>query len=309
MKIILLFALSWAQASIFGTDDRTSVLAGSFLANAEGAAVAMMVPNNFVTDSARGSGLKDLEIFPLTETWGLCSSERFAATSGFFVGCTGFLIAPDILMTAGHCAVNHGESTNEANAFCENFSWLFDFQVGPSGRPQVAGVVSDNLYQCEKVIKAVHDSEVDAAGKLIFRSDYALIKLKRKTARQPLTLAKALPQKGERLSVIGHPLGMPMVRSAGKVLTQNGLYFNTNLDIANGNSGSPVLNSKNEVTGILVRGYPESFVMRPAGDCRLMNRCSEDGTRCDQDQKLTTPGAHVHGILSIPELASALSQK
>ena len=309
MKIILLLALSWAQASIFGTDDRTPVLAGSFLAKAEGAAVAMMVPVGFVTDSATGVGLKDLETFPLTETWGMCSSERFASMPGFHVGCTGFLIAPDILMTAGHCAVNHGQSTNEANAFCEGFSWLFDFQVGATGRPQVAGVSADNLYQCEKIIKAVHNSEVDAAGKLIFRSDYALIKLKRKSTRKPLTLAKVHPQKGERLSVIGHPLGMAMVRSTGKVFSQNGTYFNTNLDIADGNSGSPVLNSKNEVVGILVRGYPESVVMRPAGDCRVANRCNEDGTRCDQDQKLTTPGAHVHGILSIPELDSAISKK
>jgi hypothetical protein len=57
--------------------------------------------------------------------------------------------------------------------------------------------------------------------------------------------------------------------------------FVTNLDAFEGNSGSPVLNSHNEVVGILVSGTPmNNLIEDQTAHCYRYNRCDENGSRC-----------------------------
>lgn len=98
---LLLFSLS-ASAAIFGTDDRVQP-SGAFRALAR--STALQVPLNFVSE---GNGKLDLDFSALSDrsNYNFCSDEPFASEKVSPIACTGFLVAPDLLVTAGHCAVN-----------------------------------------------------------------------------------------------------------------------------------------------------------------------------------------------------------
>jgi S1-C subfamily serine protease len=90
-------------------------------------------------------------------------------------------------------------------------------------------------------------------------ADYAVIKLDRKVAgRQPLLVnrfSKLAP--GDKLFVIGHPVGLPLKVAVNAVVRDASpkFFFMTDLDTFSGNSGSAVFNvGNNLIEGILVRG-------------------------------------------------------
>jgi V8-like Glu-specific endopeptidase len=181
----------------------------------------------------------------------LCSTERFAEQVS--VGdCTGFLIAPDKLVTAGHCMENTSE--------CAGNKWVFGFKEGSKTFKK------SDVYSCKKII----------AQKNIYSkwevNDYAVIQLDRKVeGRKPLAYRKhGFISRGTPLLVIGHPLGLPMkITDGAEVSRMNDIerqqtldsmflrrnYFTANLDSYGGNSGSPVFNKETgNVEGILVQG-------------------------------------------------------
>ena len=84
--------------------------------------------------------------------------------------------------------------------------------------------------------------------------------------------------------MIGYPLGTPAkLAKGGRVLVDdsNKQQFTTTLDAFEGNSGSPVLNNRNQVVGILVSGEPiDSFVQDEVNKCEIYNRCNENGLNC-----------------------------
>ncbi|PIP90066.1 MAG: hypothetical protein COW01_09305 [Bdellovibrionales bacterium CG12_big_fil_rev_8_21_14_0_65_38_15] len=52
---------------------------------------------------------------------GVCPTEKFAAQNSI-AKCSVFLVAKDLLVTAGHCARSPEE--------CERYAWLFDYREG-----------------------------------------------------------------------------------------------------------------------------------------------------------------------------------
>lgn len=286
MKTIFLFSLLFAvsaSAAVYGTDDRQLLSSSKFNPQYElSRAVAVLIPNTFIEDSKTTPGTKNLVTTPLTESQYLCPAERFAALPSFSVSCTGFLIAPDLLMTAGHCAVNFGEIKDGVNNFCTDFSWYFDFEVNSVNQVKTTGIPAENIYECEKIIQASHASNMIDEHQIDFKEDFAIIKLKKSVSnRTPLKLTTVRPKVGEAISMIGYPLGGPKILTHGKILSNEAMYDRSNLNSFPGNSGSPVLNSKNEVFGILVRGYPPSLIDDPkGGQCYIVNRCDTAGTTC-----------------------------
>lgn len=312
----ILFLSNQVSAAVFGVDNRELVEKNSPLGRGLGASVAIMIPGNFVTESMSTAQKKtsSIETEPLTDSWGMCSNERLAKVPSFFVSCTGFLIAPDILVTAGHCMVNFGEVKDTVTPQCESFRWLFDYQVQSKSEDsdniknkygvKTSGISDDELYECEKVIHAVHDSDYDeATKKFTFRRDFAIVKLKNKTNRKPLNISKLKPEKGEDVSMIGYPLGGTQVFATGKVLKSEENYFISNLDAFDGNSGSPVFDRKQNVIGILVRGYPESLYevkdRKNKFQCYAINNCKDDASDCSVPSEYGLSGEHVQFIEAV----------
>lgn len=197
----------------------------------------------------------------------LCETERFREqdTAAF---CTGFLVAPDIIMTAGHCITSL--------LSCQETSFVFGFAYS---MPHVAPfrVPETSVYSCQQLVR----SHVESDG-----VDFALIRLDRPVqGRLPLTLRRSgTVNPGDDLSVLGHPAGLPLkIADGAKVrrLEADKGYFVANLDTYGGNSGSPVLNmSTYEVEGILVRGERD-YVLNEEGDqlCYMSNVCPDDQCR------------------------------
>jgi S1-C subfamily serine protease len=195
------------------------------------------------------------------ESYQLCSSEPFREqnTAAF---CSGFLVSPDTIVTAGHCI--------RTQASCQTTSFIFDFALFEKNQNSPSVVDADNVYNCKTLVHS--EARGDAA-------DFAVVTLDRSVVRRtPLKLRRAgQPKVSDPLVVIGHPAGLPTKVAGGASVRQlsNG-YFIANLDTYGGNSGSAVFSSSGHVEGILVRGEMD-FIYR--NGCRISNQCADSGCR------------------------------
>lgn len=197
----------------------------------------------------------------------LCGKERFYDQQAVAT-CTGFLVSPKHIVTAGHCVNRISE--------CYNNKWVFDYAITDSGKTQV-DIPRSNVYSCKDVVHVTFSNRL--------KQDWAVIELDREVKdRKPLVLSeRGKPMKGDPMFILGHPSGLPLkvaedatVRSLGKD------YFVADLDSFGGNSGSPVINAEtNEVEGILVRGsadYKQAFI----GVCQKVVKCSQNGCKGEE---------------------------
>lgn len=279
----LLFSITQASAAIFGADDRVSIRPGSEgYELSRSTAIAVLSANWKPTTP----GKIRLDVESLEDMF--CPTVRFVKQKSLSYPCSGFLVAPDVIMTAGHCMVNTGVSRNETDTYCKGFSWLFDFHEGLD----TENVSASNHYKCKRVIYAVKDEKAP------FR-DYALVQLERPVRdRKPLKLSTTGLVANDTYSMIGHPFGLPSKLSKNARLAVNNpsrQSFLTNLDAFDGNSGSAVFNSKKEVVGILVGGTP-SINRVTNGRCDVLNRCSESRTNCLQPDKDTSVFPGYQGV-------------
>ena len=194
--------------------------------------------------------------------YGLCTDEPyFNQPSGAF--CSGFLVGPDLVATAGHCI---------EDSKCGETAFAFGFHMQNESTPTLKFPASE-VYRCKKVV----------ARELTSRQDYALVQLDRQVPNhRPLNLARRTPQANEPLYVIGHPAGLPKKIAGGSNVRrlENG-YFTANTDTYGGNSGSAVFSGQtHEVLGILVRGENDFVNSNQNGkSCRRSFHCANDACR------------------------------
>ncbi len=194
------------------------------------------------------------------KSMGLCTSEPFynQETAAF---CSGFLVAPDTIVTAGHCV---------SASSCFDVHFVFDFKLEAANRLPHS-VPTNRVFSCKQV---VHSVSV-ATGE-----DFAVVKLDRPVTHvAPLALRGAgSPAVGDDLTVVGYPSGLPVkVADGAKVRAVQSQFLVANLDTYGGNSGSAVFNSGTGlVEGVLVRGEVD-FVYN--NGCNQSKVCASDGCR------------------------------
>lgn len=250
-----------AGKSIYGEDDRLEY----FEAPADRRALADSVVSMWSSRWVRPElGKANLFVVTLKSAADLCPGERFAEQpAGAF--CSGTLVGPDLVMTAGHCI------TDEAK--CADTKFIFGFGLKKAG-DYPRSVPEGEVYGCKRIVKrALTTSTVG----LIYHNfvnggpgpDYALIQLDRAVQdHKPLKVnhGKGVSA-GTPLFVIGHPVGLP-VKIAGNASVRDTAakyFFLADLDTFGGNSGSAVFNARNnQIEGILVRGGRD-FIPSPAG--------------------------------------------
>jgi V8-like Glu-specific endopeptidase len=190
---------------------------------------------------------------------GICKEERFSEQTTL-PRCTGFLVAKDILVTAGHCVTDMSD--------CTGHKWVFDYTS------ETRKIAKKNVYSCKQIL-----GQKLTMG-IFSTKDYAIVKLDRVVSgRTPLKLKmKGNPKTGTEVAVIGHPSGLPLKIAGGATIKKKRInFFYANLDAYGGNSGSPVFDENTgEVLGILIQGARD-YISSPTDYCQVSNRVSNSG--------------------------------
>lgn len=232
---------------IYGQDDRLDYYAApAGLRHAADAVCVVVERDELVTNA---DSTVTFRTIPYATSFNppLCDDEPFRSqpTLG---ECTAFLIAPDLVVTAGHC-IEPGDLGEVA--------FVFGFAIADSSQPPPAGTTANNVYYGATIVaRSFHDAPDF--------SDYTVVRLDRPVVgRTPLAIRhNGTPPLGERVALIGYPYGLPLKVAAGasvkRVTTQ---FFEANTDSYVGNSGSPVVDSTSAlVEGLLYFGKSDYVV-------------------------------------------------
>ncbi|MGZ3744934.1 MAG: trypsin-like serine peptidase, partial [Pseudobdellovibrionaceae bacterium] len=251
---------SFVPYAIYGDDNRNDI----YTAPASIQTLGRSVPGQFSKDVlVNRGGSYVVESTTLGKRH--CSSVRFSEE---VLGprCTGFLIAPNVVATAGHCIKDASD--------CDNYYWAFDYKLKSSGDTTYTRVAAENVYTCKKIL----------AQKLEFHDgiDFALIQLDREVqGRDPLPLdfTSDTPV-GTPLFVLGYPSSTPLkYTNAGNISQNFEKVYYSNLDTFSGNSGSPVFDANTaKVTGIVSEGNAD-WVWNDGNTCKVAKVC-QDGSNC-----------------------------
>ncbi len=244
------------QAVVYGDDDRFDLyqVEDPSLVAAAASTAALVLRDNLVDN---GDGTYTLSGLSLANADGLCPGEPFGdqPTPAF---CSGFLVAPQIIATAGHCI----------DLDCARVAVVFGFQMLDARTP-VTVVPASDVYFCSDLIG--RETQTDF--------DWGLWVLDRAVAdRDPLRIRRqGQVRRGQELVMIGYPSGLPVkVAGGASVRSLSGSdAFIANLDAFQGNSGSAVFDRQTLIIeGILYAGE-EDYV--DSGECQRVNRCSDTG--------------------------------
>tara|TARA_Y100001954_G_scaffold64474_1_gene70181 strand:- start:1107 stop:2954 length:1848 start_codon:yes stop_codon:yes gene_type:complete len=193
--------------------------------------------------------------------------------------CTGILIAPDMVLTAGHCLKKNNQ--------CKNLVWKFDYP-GPEASLNRPSEEEKKAYRCSHVIRPKNYYQNR-------RLDFAFVKLEEPVLeRNPFSLEEAIQdieiRDGEGVFAIGNPSGFPLKVMKGEVTFKNedGLFFKTNIDSYRGNSGAPIFTKKeSRLIGLLVSGERD-FEFDSLKGCYYSKRCLEgEESNCSGEKAIS----------------------
>lgn len=267
--LVLCCACPWAQGAdiagkaIYGRDDRQELFSTAGRWPELGRSIAGKVSLDHMLDG--GGSSVELRGTPLRAKE--CPGNRFADQITV-PSCTGFLAAPDLLVTAAHCVKSQED--------CDGFVWVFGYALAKAGDKDYAKVGRDRIYRCRKVVARDFQDFGDV--------DYAILQLDRVVAgRQPLALAfDHPPQVGQALANIGHSNGLPLkFKDSARIqnIKPGGRAFESDMDTFGGDSGSPVFDAETgAVLGITSSGHADHY-HDGASTCRQLKVCGP-GDKC-----------------------------
>ncbi|MBB2708424.1 serine protease (plasmid) [Rhizobium sophoriradicis] len=260
--------LTAKQKGIYGVDDRRDYYEfGNDLERTLAESVAALFRDEGVTSN--GDGTSNLFTVPLSRSQGVCGGERFAEQpTGAF--CTGFLVAPDVIATAGHCI-------NETNVGTVRF--VFGFRMTAAGKTSLT-IPDKDIYSGKEMIGWMLN---EGSGE-----DWSLVRLDRPVVDRTVLALRTSGRIADNapVFVMGHPSGLPLKFADGSNVRDNTAltYFVANLDTYGGNSGSPVFGADGVVEGILVRGGTD-YVSN--GNCFISLVCPTTGCRGEDCTRIT----------------------
>lgn len=194
-----------------------------------------------------GSGFSSLQTKTYGQSFNLYRGEPYyeqPVAAGRL--CTGFLVKPNVIATAGHCADNRN---------VKRLRFVFGYEMKDTDQP-VTQVPNGDIYNGMEIIARMYDPR--GSG-----SDWALVKLDRDVrGREILKMAQYEARRGEPVYVLGHPCGLPLKYVPEEPITddKDQTFFSAELSVYGGNSGSPVFSGRtHEVVGIVVRGDNQNF--------------------------------------------------
>jgi len=266
-------------------DDRKDYFASSTMLQGIGNAVCAFISTDMLTDNSDGTFRINADTLAVSRS-PLCAGERFA-DQPTATNCTATLIAPDILVTAGHCLDDKGVRTS-----FDTFYFVFDYAVRQVG-VNPSTFTRDQVYRGAEVLGLVNVENT--------ADDWAVVKLDRVvTGRTPVAVrSSGSVVVGQSLVAIGFGAGLPMKFSDNATvqnIVENG--FEADFDIIEGNSGGPIVDA---TTGRL-EGVVSSDL---AVDDFFKDGACFRATVCPQDP-ICTAGFTLLASVMIPDFQSAI---
>lgn len=262
-------AYSWAQGTdisskaIYGKDDRQELFSTAGRWQELGRSIAGKVSSDDVLGA--GAGSVELQGPPLSAKE--CPGNRFADQITV-PSCTGFLAAPDLLVTAAHCIKSQDD--------CDGFVWVFGYALAKAADKDYAKVSRDRVFKCRKIVARNYQDFGDV--------DYAILQLDRAAAgRKPLALGLELPLKvGQTITNIGHSNGLPLkFKDSASIqnIKKGARAFESDMDTFGGDSGSPIFDAETgAVIGITSSAHADHY-HDGVNACRQLKVCGP-GDKC-----------------------------
>ena len=257
------------QTAVYGHDDRLDwyqITDSTILNNAQGvAAIYKYTDVSYNQDGTFSLPDKSLaDVYSEGTGFSICSGQRFMYQPTGVFG-TAFLVAPDIVVTAGHNFTANSPA---------DFYFVFGYKM-QTAQTAITTVVQDQVYTGDYLLEYSYTpNQTDIP-------DYAVVKLDRPVVDvEPLSIRTTgtIPDQTE-LYMLGHPSGLPLKYAGNARVTNNQhqAYLTSNLISFAGNSGSPVFNKvTHQVEGIHVRGDGE-FAIRENSACLVSLICPSTG--------------------------------
>lgn len=240
------------EAIVYGNDDRVQTeLSGMPGALPLGRSSAALIPL-YRLDLSDSEHIRILSP-NLAEAWGVCADEAFASESTA-ADCSGTLIAPELLLTAGHCVSANATSDTRV---------VFGY-VMRDGAP--APITAGDVYLVDEVVVRQMQSNVD----------FAVLRLDRPVEGRepaPIRIGDAPLIDAAELFVIGHPSGLPQKFAAGAQVDDPRAssldYFTANLDVFPSSSGGGVFDANaGELVGLVARGPAATYLDSAGEGCK-----------------------------------------
>jgi len=263
------------NAAIYGEDNRALVdnYSESSLRRYARSILSQLRKNSL---SEVGAGASALKTKPLHQhVKNLCLDAPFAQVPTFS-RCTAFLVAPDKIVTAGHCINNQKE--------CDEAEWIFTDSLDFAETQDRKIIVPKEIQVTCKNLLAHRKNSIS-------KNDYALIQIEQVINDRPSLIFRKEGKISTEadLLVIGHPTGLPLTSTDQAQVIDNSsdFLFKINSDTFGGNSGSPVINRETGlVEGILTDGDLDYTLDQEKG-CLMPHKCDESGCKGENTVRIT----------------------
>lgn len=248
-------------------DDRVDYYATTAALQAIGDSVAAQFEAGVLTDN--GDGTFSIPTTTLADNNNpLCAGERFGDQPAS-ASCTATLVAPDVLITAGHCLDENGTRVD-----LSTIRFVFDYAVRQEGvNPSTFN--ADQVYEASEIIGLAN---VEGTA-----DDWALVRLNRAvTGRTPVGVRSSGEiAVGEGVVAVGFGAGLPIKFSDNAtVQTLVDFGFEADFDIIAGNSGGPIINAATGLIEAVLSADQAIDDFRQDGDCFRATVCPQD-PECD----------------------------
>lgn len=218
----------------------------------------------------------------------LCSDEKFANQEAI-AQCSGTLVAPDLILTAGHCVKEVCRTACGQALWLDEIEFVFGYRVADGNEAGPLTFPARQVYRATSTpprSRGAVETETTANGErpARFGKDWALVKLDRPVDPEvavPVTLDFAPVADHAKVYTVGYPAGLPMKLAGGATVRDNARdnVFVANLDTFAGSSGGGVFDQKtHRLIGIVVFGgvdYVKDTSARP--HCRRACGCPDSG--------------------------------